>query len=52
MSPADPPRLRAALCIVALLTLAATGARAQSPVSGIAGTVRDSLGAPLEQVMV
>jgi hypothetical protein len=51
-SPAVPPRLRAALCILALLTVVATGARAQSPVSGIAGTVRDSLGVPLEQVVV
>ena len=51
-SPAVPPRLRAALRILALLTVAATGARAQSPVSGIAGTVRDSLGAPLNLVVV
>ena len=46
------PRLRAALRRLALLTVAAAGARAQSPVSGIAGTVRDSLGAPLELVVV
>ena len=51
-SPAVPPRLRAALCILVLLTVAATGARAQSPVSGIAGTVRDSLGVPLDLVVV
>jgi hypothetical protein len=51
-SPVVLPRLCAALRILALLTVAAAGARAQSPVSGIAGTVRDSLGAPLELVVV
>ncbi len=48
--PAVP--FRAALGLLALLAVTAAGAPAQSPVSGIAGTVRDALGAPLDLVVV